>query len=162
MQPVAVHPGLAHRLLVAAARAHYLGSTPCDWQDLAASTDISASPRAIHRALTHLAEDGLIEGICTPAGWLSIRPTGRGMGRAGRAARRGVVMDTSGTAGLADGRIAATPSLADRVRETAGEAGRELHLVGEFLSARGQRIAPRLSTLRANVAQAWHTFTTLP
>ncbi len=159
MQPVAVHPGLAHRLLVAAARAHYLGVTPCDWQDLAAGIETSASPRAIQRALAHLAEDGLIEGICTPAGWLSVRPTPRGLGRAGRAVAAAVAASTHAPV---DGHIATSHTLADRVRETADEANRELHLVGGYLAARKQDISPRLGSLRSTVAQAWHTLTTLP
>jgi hypothetical protein len=87
MQFLGVHPGLKHRLLVAAARAHHEGEPPCDWTDLTELADISASPRAINRALSHLAEDGLIEGVYTRSGWMHLRATARGVRHAGRAAR---------------------------------------------------------------------------
>src|SRR3712207_1086645 len=82
------HPGLAHRLLVAAARAHHQGEPPLDWDSIAAAAGGDAPPKAVNRALAHLADEGLIEGVYTAAGWLSVRPTDRGIGRAGRAARR--------------------------------------------------------------------------
>src|SRR5215212_8804767 len=88
MQGVQLNLGLAHRLLVAAARAHYQDGGALDWPELAHEAAVAASPKAIGRALASLAEDGLIEGVFTPAGWLDIRPTARGLGRAGRSARR--------------------------------------------------------------------------
>ena len=88
MQVLGVYPGLTRHLLVAAARARREGEPPCDWTGLVERADISASPRAINRALTHLAEDGLIEGVYTRSGWMHLHATARGVRRAGGAARR--------------------------------------------------------------------------
>src|SRR5215207_8233565 len=77
MQPVPIHPGLSHRLLVAIARAHYDGAAPLDAQDLAAVGG-HASAKAVNRAVGQLADAGLIEGVNTPAGWMAIRPTAAG------------------------------------------------------------------------------------
>ena len=168
MQPVRVYPGLTHRLLVAAARAHYQGETPCDWQDLLRASGSDASSGAVNRALNHLAEDGLIEGVHTPAGWLNVRPTPRGIGRAGGAARRPVVPsaataldsdDVATSVGVSEQRpgalLHARTAAAHELRSLAGAAGG----AGQRIS---HAVSPRLNAVRTGVAQAWHTFTTLP
>ena len=168
MQPVRVYPGLTHRLLVAAARAHHNGETPCDWQDLLRATGTDASTGAVNRALAHLAEEGLIEGVHTPAGWLNVRPTPRGVGRAGRAARRPVALPTTTTLDSDEGvasdsaseqrsgaLIHARTAAAHELRSLAGAAGEAGQRIGHAVS-------PRLTAVRTGVAQAWHTFTTPP
>ena len=166
MQPAPFNLGLAHRLLVAASRAHYDGQTTLDWQDLAALAGVGASSRAVHRALTHLADEGLIEGVCTPAGWLAVRPTARGLGRAGRAARR--PLSTAPAAWESDqdatqaGEPQAEPVIA-RARANVGDSLRRAGaLTGEARERLSQSLSPRLATVRTTMVQAWHTFTTLP
>src|SRR6266536_296315 len=85
---IELHPGLGQRLLVAAVRAHLNGTEALDWPQLAAVAGGDASPRAVNAALLSLAESGYIERLCTRDGWLDVRPTARGIGRAGRAAHK--------------------------------------------------------------------------
>lgn len=75
--------GLARRLLLAAARAHYQGAMPPSGDALADAAGVAAPGRAVDRALARLAEDGLIEGVVTADGWYQIRLTARGLRRAG-------------------------------------------------------------------------------
>ena len=166
MQPAPFNLGLAHRLLVAASRAHYDGETPIDWHDLAVVAGAQTSDKAIQRALAHLADQGLIEGVCTPAGWLGVRPTARGLGRAGRAARRPVASIPSSeepAAALTEADEAAPEPIVARARAQAGDSLRRAGtLTAEARERLSQSVSPRLATVRTTMVQAWHTFTTLP
>jgi hypothetical protein len=166
MQPAPFNLGLTHRLLVAASRAHYDGETPIDWADLAAIAGDGASDRAVNRALAHLAEEGLVEGVCTPAGWLAVRPTARGLGRAGRAARRPLV-STPRTSALAlpptETDAAPAEPIVARARAQVGDSLRRAGtLAAEARDRLSHALSPRLATVRTTMVQAWHTFTTLP
>ena len=152
-------------------RAHHQGLTPLDWDELAATHNIAASPQAVNRALAHLADDGYIEGISTPSGWLDLCPTARGIAHAGRAGRRlppsavpapppsavihAGVPDATAHAPMA----APTVKLPLSGRETARKV-----LVS--LSAADGRVAravsPRLLAARTQMAHAWHIFTSFP
>jgi hypothetical protein len=158
MQFLGVHPGLTHRLLVATARGHHQGTLPCDWTDLAEQADITASPRAINRALSHLAEDGLIEGVYTSSGWMHLQATARGVRRAGRAARKPPKQRPAS----ADAPI--TPAFdesesAQTVGENPRAAGEAIRLAGARLST---AISLRVLALRAQLVQVWNVFKTQP
>jgi hypothetical protein len=173
MQFLGVHPGLTHRLLVATARGHHQGTLPCDWTDLAEQADITASPRAINRALSHLAEDGLIEGVYTSSGWMHLQATARGVRRAGRAARKppkqrpasaAFVLDTEPVAEEAPADAPITPAFdesesAQTVGENPRAAGEAIRLAGARLST---AISLRVLALRAQLVQVWNVFKTQP
>jgi len=173
MQGVQLNLGLGHRLLVAAVRAHYQGDAALDWQQLADDAAVAASPKAINRALAALADDGLIEGVYTPTGWLAIHPTVRGLGRAGRAAR----LPAPATApAVQEAPVAATPVVAPLVPEedptpplehvarerVADGISRARAAAAETRDRVAGVVSPRLASVRTTVVQAWHTLTTLP
>ena len=165
MQPVPIHPGLSHRLLVAIARAHYDGAAPLDAQDLAAVGG-HASAKAVNRAVGQLADAGLIEGVNTPAGWMAIRPTARGLGRAGRAARRAVATSLAAeehVATLTEAEMEADEPVMDRLHALADRSMRRaVALSTEARERLARALTPRLTSVRTTMVQAWHTFTTLP
>jgi hypothetical protein len=165
MQPVPIHPGLSHRLLVAVARTHYDGDPPLDAQHLTVVAG-RASAKSINRAVDHLANAGLIEGVNTPAGWMAIRPTARGLSRAGRAARRPVAIvlpSSDHVTPLTEAQSEAAEPITDRARVLADQSLRRAVALSVAAQERLSRsISPRLTSVRTTMVQAWHTFTTLP
>lgn len=164
MTPVVLSSSLSHRLLVAISRAHLAGDPPPDWQECAAAASVAARQAAISGALAHLANEGLIEGLSTPEGWFALRPTARGLARAGRDARPQV-----GDGG--DEAAAATPahvyrSTGERVTATVEEVSVEVRTLSQYARNGWQRarqaMTPRLTAMRATMANTWHMFTTFP
>jgi hypothetical protein len=173
MQSLGIHPGLTRHLLVAAARARLQGEPPCDWTDLVERADICASSRAVNRALTHLAEEGLIEGVYTRSGWMYLHATARGVRRAGGAARRppkerratpsgtvdarGMFLDeqTAAAIGPALDPGAAAAAENNAVSTAEDTAASPTARLSAFLSL-------RVLALRAQLAQALNVFRTLP
>jgi len=155
--------GLSHKLLVAAARAHFADEPPLDWAALAESAAVTASPDSINHALSRLANEGLIDGLCAPSGWYQVRPSARGLSRAGNAAFRPLVAATP-TTGVA--RPSHTPALAERTSATLVQLRSELRTVGSVGVTAWQRsaraVSPRLSALRTTMAETWRMFTSFP
>jgi hypothetical protein len=187
MRSVNLLSGLGHRLLVAAARAHYAAADPCDWDELARATGTTASPDAINRALAHLADDGLVEAVHTPSGWLNVCVTAQGLRRAGRAGRQiapvpAIAMlspaaaTALGSPALADGEQAGADALDDQpgmhplLQPTLDTVTRWSSVAARTTEATlrrgGERtrgvLTPRVAAFRTSVAEAWHVFTTFP
>lgn len=162
MTPVSLHTNLSRRLLAVIAGAHADRMPPPDWSDCAAAIGVKASPRSIDRALSHLAEAGLIEGVMTNDGWVSLRPTSRGLARAGKRFRPD----------QPDGGFTVLPapvstlSTAERFTATVDEVSREVRAISQYTSATWLRtrevMTPRLTAVRATVANTWNMFTSFP
>jgi hypothetical protein len=162
MTPVSLHPNLSRKLLVVIADAHATGMSPPDWSDCAAAIGVKASPRSIDRALLHLAEAGLIEGVMTDDGWVSLRPTTRGLAQAGKRFRSDQpVSDLSILPASASSR-----STAERFTATVDEVSREVRIISQYTGATWLRtreaMTPRLTAVRATVANTWNMFTSFP
>jgi hypothetical protein len=163
MTPVVLSSSLSHRLLVAISRAHLAGDPPPDWQECAAAASVSARQATISRALACLANEGLIEGLLTSEGWFMLRPTARGLARAGRDAH------PSSDGGRAAAATAATHvyrSPAERVTVTVEEVSAEMRTLSEYARIGWQRareaMTPRLIAMRTTMINTWHMFTTFP
>jgi hypothetical protein len=162
MTPVSLHTNLTQRLLVVIAGAHAAGMSPPDWSDCAAAIGVRTSQRSIDRALSHLAEAGLIEGVMTDDGWASLRPTNRGLAQAGRHIR-----PDQPSGDLADWAApVSTPSTAARFTAAIDEVSREVRVISQYTSTRWLRtrkaMSPRLTAVRATVANTWNMFTSFP
>ena len=132
MTPVSLHTNLSRRLLVVIADAHATGMPPPDWSDCAVAIGVRASPRSIDRTLSHLAETGLIEGVMTDDGWVSLRPTSRGLAQAGKRFRP--VQPDGGVTGLTA--PLPTRSTAERFTATVHEVSREVRTISRLASSR--------------------------
>ncbi|MGH2588865.1 MAG: hypothetical protein ACRDJE_28405, partial [Dehalococcoidia bacterium] len=134
------------------------------WATLAQSAAVSASPDAINRALSRLANEGLIDGLCTPTGWYQVRPSARGLSRAGNAARRPAVAAAT-PAPDADQRSRGA-RLTERVSASWVQLQAELRIVRAASVTAWQRstraVSPRLSALRTTMAETWRMFTSFP
>jgi len=159
---VSLHTNLSRKLLAVIAEAHATGMVPPDWSDCAAAIGVRASPRSIDRTLSHLAEAGLIEGVVTDDGWASLRPTSRGLAQAGKRFR-----PDQPDGGLTDlfGPMPAH-STAERFTATVDEVSREVRMISRYTSATWLRtraaVTPRLTAVRATVANTWNMFTSFP
>lgn len=164
MRVLGIHPGLKRRLLIAAARAQREGLAPCDWTDLAELAQVSASPAAINRALRHLAEDGLIEGVCTRSGWLNVRATGRGVRHAGRAAYRHAdeARRQPRPAPPAAHAVSAQRSLPPVAPPPADHNAGRQRTAGRLPTRIAAAVSPRVLAVRSQVVQAWRLFRTFP
>jgi hypothetical protein len=162
MTSALLHPGLQQRLLIAIGNAHVAGGFPPDWEDCAAVAGVSAPARSINRAISHLAEAGLVEGIMTEDGWMSLRPTPSGLARAG------IRMQRDPFDGVQPPPLAATAhrTNAERLTATADEVSEEFRAISRYAGATWLRtrdaVAPRLTAMRASMADTWHMFTTFP
>jgi len=176
-----VNPRLAHHLLVALARAHHAGDGPRDWHELGQAAGGHPSRGAVNRAISRLAEAGLIEGVHTPAGWLDLRPTARGLGRAGRAGRTPQAhaapvalltatsdrLDTA-HAPLSEAVVEVVPRfprtlVPSRLASALTLGGTSLQSATAAARRRtAQAVAPRMFIVRTQLSQAWHLFTSLP
>lgn len=174
-----VFAGLAHRLLVDAARAHQEGYETLRWTDLAERAGDDATYRRVDRALRHLADEGLIEGVVTPSGWFEIRVTPRGFAKVRRELNRahevGTVVDDHGVVN------AGNPALVTKFQaldQQIGERSRVLDqklvslskekaakakgTITPALAKAAQQTRDRLTAARGHLALAWHTLTTFP
>lgn len=162
MTPAVLHPGLQQRLLIAIGNAHIAGGLPPDWADCAAVAGVSAAPRSINRAISHLAEAGLVEGIMTEDGWMSLRPTPNGLARA----RIRVRHDRIDGAEPPPLTVTTHRTNAERITATADEVSEEFRTISRYAGATWLRtrdaVAPRLTAMRASMADTWHMFTTFP
>ncbi|MGE0543794.1 MAG: hypothetical protein AB7R89_26820 [Dehalococcoidia bacterium] len=162
MTPVLLHTDLPRKLLIVIGSAHTAGASPPDWSDCAVVTDVRASPRSVNRALSHLAEAGLIEGVMTEDGWISLRPTPRGLAQAGKHLRP----YHPGANITALPASVAKRSAAERFSATVDEVSREFRTISLYTGATWLRtreaMSPRLTAVRATVAETWHMFTTFP
>lgn len=170
-----IYPGLRRRVLVAAVQTQRRGDPPPDWDGLFPSDEPPVEPAAINRALTSLAEAGLVSGVWTSEGWLQIQPTARGVAQAGRAAQpeRGSVR---APIALTTGLLRAWNSASERVRQHSGtmplaaqapitDSGPTVANVPLTREAPARQPAASpapFSTLRSQMAQVWRTFTTFP
>lgn len=176
---MAIFTSLSRRLLIEAARGRYEGLPPTDWDGLAEAAGVRASSRRVNRALHHLADTGLIEGVRTPDGWLEVRATTRGIKSAGRAARKprptppvpalaslppaaALPVLPAPAADPSAPRLAAIPS-----SSSAASRLRDGYLAADARAAAGvgrlrRSLPPRVASLRGQLAGAWHTLTTFP
>jgi hypothetical protein len=162
MTPVSLQTNLSRSLLVVIAGAHTTGMSPPDWSDCAAAIGVRTSPRSIERSLSHLAEAGLIEGVMTDDGWAALRPTNRGLAQAGRHIQP-PQPNGDHTAVLAP---VSTRSTAERFTATVDEVSREVRAISQYTSITWLRtrraMTPRLTAVRASVANTWNMFTSFP
>jgi hypothetical protein len=162
MTPVLLHTGLPHKLLIAIGDAYAAGLPPRNWVDCAVLAGVSASPQAINRALSQLADGGLIEGVVTEDGWMSLRPTQQGLARIGRRPQP-YLSDEEQSLGAT-----AMPhrSSSERISAAVDEVSEELRTISRYASVTWLRtreaMAPRLTAVRTTVAETWHMFTTFP
>ena len=181
MQPVKLFPGYRHRLLVAAARAHHAGEEPCDWHELAHAAGLDISAPNVNQSLARLADAGLVEGVYTPSGWLSVRATARGLRQAGREghqvpdgpllpSRSLAVVEVTAQSETDEESTAVRPNRRPLPRTSLAVASRGGALAARHTGAalrRGQEragevLTPRVTAVRTSVIQAWHVFTTFP
>jgi len=165
MNTALFNSSLPHRLLVAVSRAHLAGGPPLDWQECATVATVSARQANITHALFQLANDGLIEAVLTPDGWTSLKPTARGLSRAGRAARPEFHDgDTPGHPARPVPYVYRSGS--ERVSATIEEISAELGTLSRYAAVAWlrtrQATTPRLTAMRTSMTNAWHIFTTFP
>jgi hypothetical protein len=165
MAAAPVGSSLSQRLLVAATRCHLTGDPPPDWAALAERAQVRARPAVINRTLSALAGQGMIEGLCTPSGWLSVRPTARGIARAGRAGRIDDGSEAHSQNGhTPDVRVFRTGS--ERVSAAVDQLSGEVRTLSAYsrsgLEWTRRTLPPRVAAWRTSMVQAWRMFTTFP
>lgn len=148
---------LSRRLLSAIAAT--APGQPADSTTLAQSA--GARLGAVNRALTHLAEEGLIEGLWTGAQWtlLTLTPRDRTRARTPRSA----AVDRPHALSRIGSSAAATR---DRMRPAAAAVARELAAAAQAIPPALRRLksraAPRAAALRLRAAKTFRLFTSFP